>query len=107
MSHAPEPSGSRRRAEFAALLAVSAAVLAAACLEFALGKPADGALALSAAFFGVVAAGLTRLNWQLIEVNRALIAANAELLYEVAARESSLPPQWRGDQARKYIAGLN
>ena len=107
MSHAPEPSGSRRRAEFAVLLATCAVVTAGAAIEFAGGHPADGALALSAAFFGVVAAGLSRLNWRLIEVNRALIAANAELLYEVAARESSLPPRWRGDLARKYIEGLN
>ena len=109
MSHAPvsEPAGSRRRAEVAALLAGPAAITVGACIEFAHGHPADGALALSAAFFGVVAAGLARLNWRLIEVNRTLIAENADLRLERAARESSLPPRWRGHQARKYVGGLN
>ena len=94
MSHAPA-SGNRHRAESAVLFILAAAIAAAGCADLAAGHLQTAVPWLSLAATTAISGLLLRLNWRLIEVNRSLIAANAELLSELAVQESSLP-QWLG-----------
>ena len=85
-------TGSRHNLGIAALLILAGVLAALGVIALAGGSAATGTLSLISAAFAVTSGLLVRLNWRLIENNRALLQENTRLLLEQAEQQRDSRP---------------
>ena len=84
-------TGRRHRLGSAALFTLAGILAVVGVVSIAAGDAPEGVTALVSAGLSIVSALFVRLNWQLIDTNKALLEENTRLLLASAEQTDSRP----------------